>query len=221
MAEVETARWRAPFKWDSALGKNRKRCQEAEEGAEEGRRKRARCTLASARVFFYSEKARIKSYIPSSILSYLPDSPGAREDTGWERRRGGSPIPEGRSLKRMALSASFSSSLRLLCLASLFSLFAVFQFLSLSVSFFFSFLSFSLPFYPWPSNVPFLPSLSDFQPRFFLRFFLELRLPRIRQDYLSSAKGRSRLNLKHHLNKREVTARLFPAGKSGRETETL
>lgn len=61
------------------------------------------------------------------------------------------------------------------------------------------------------------PSLSDFQSRFFLRFFLELRLPRIRQDYLSSAKGRSRLNLKHHLNKREVTARLFPAGKNERK----
>lgn len=57
------------------------------------------------------------------------------------------------------------------------------------------------------------PPLSDLQPHFFLRFFLELRLPRICQDYLSFAKGRSRLNLKHHLNKREVTARLFPAGK--------
>lgn len=81
------------------------------------------------------------------------------------------------------------------------------------------FLSFSLPFYPWPSNVPLFPSLSDFQSRFFLRFFLELRLSRIRQDYLSSAKGRSRLNLKHHLNKREVTARLFPAGKSERKRD--
>lgn len=69
----------------TAREESQKRRQETEEVAGdvvgEGRRQ-ARCTLASARVFFYSEKTRIKSYIPSSILSYLPDPPGAREDTG-------------------------------------------------------------------------------------------------------------------------------------------
>lgn len=77
----------------NAREESRKRCQEAEEVAGDATGRGARqawCTLASARVFFYSEKTRIKSYIPSSILSYLPDPPGAREDTGWERWRGGS-----------------------------------------------------------------------------------------------------------------------------------
>lgn len=61
-----------------------------EKGREDQRQ--ARCTLAFTRVFFYSEKTRIKSYIPSSILSYLSDPPGVREDTGCERQRGGSPL---------------------------------------------------------------------------------------------------------------------------------
>lgn len=143
------------------------------------------------------------------------------------RRIGGSPIPKGRSLKRMALSASSSSSLRLLYLPPLRSLpvsisviLLFFSSLPLSLTHSFSLLH-CAALLSLTLKHAFPPSLSptDLQPRFFLRFFLELRLPRIRQDYLSSAKGRSRLNLKHHLNKREVTARLFPAGRQAGKKE--
>lgn len=47
----------------NAREESRKRCQETEEAVEDavqgGRQRQARCTLASARVFFYSEKTRI------------------------------------------------------------------------------------------------------------------------------------------------------------------
>ena len=65
----------------------------------------------------------------------------------------------------------------------------VFVSLSLSLSFFFC----------TSSSVSLSLTLSS-------QLLASRRLPRIRQDYLSFSKGRSRLNLKHHLNKREVTA---------------
>ena len=146
-------------------------------------------------------------------------SPGSPRSQGGYRMREVkgrfSPIPESRSLKRMALSASSSSSLRLLYLPSRSHLvFTIFPFLSLSLP----------PSFLLPAILSLIlerlttspPSLSDLQPHFFLRFFLELRLSRICQDYLSFAKGRSRFNLKHHLNKRGVTARLLPAGRNER-----
>lgn len=125
-------------------------------------------------------------------------------------------------MKRMALSASSSASLRLLCHSSPRALHG----LPISVSTFLP-CSLSLSYSFFPPTILSLtlecaPSLlSDLQPRFFLRFFLELRPPRVDspEDYLSSAKGRSRLNLKHHLNKREVTARLFPAGEKKERDE--
>lgn len=196
------------------------------------RRCRGRGTEAStvhaglcSSVFLFREDSHKVLYTESSILSYLPDPPGAREDTRWERRRGGSlpfwravhwnewpcpPLPPRPFVFSVFLhpaSIPSSQSFR-------FSLFL--SPLSPPPSLFFLLLS-----YPWTLERTFLPSLSDLQPRFFLRFFLKLRLPRICQDYLSFAKGRSRLNLKHHLNKRGVTARLFPAGTSGREIESL
>lgn len=141
-----------------------------------------------------------------------------------ERRRVGSPIPERRSLKRMVLSILFlfiplSPPLSYLTLSAYAR-------------------SFASPLFP-PS--PPHPSLfisrsplttirlqrprsprSSFHSNHALRnssrsssSSSSASLPRIRQDYLSFGKGRSRLNLKHHLNKREVTAPSPHTGRRG------
>lgn len=134
------------------------------------------------RVFFYSEKTRIKSYI-TEVLSYsiFRCSQELEKQGITERKRRGlgrrsSPIPKGRSLKRMALSASSSSSFRLLCspllhLPSRPHNLPVFISLSLS-------LSPSPHCYPIPNPRTYLSAISlfDLQQCFFLRFFLKLRL---------------------------------------------
>ena len=192
--------------------------------------KKERWQAWSPRVFFYSERTRIKFYIPSSLSHSIAENVDSVRGVGIEdegkgrRERGnGSPIPESRSLKRMVLSTSFPSSFclstyllpvlppcpcnftsfSLLCFSS--SRFSsrpsnAFVLLDLPSLLFSTCLCLSLSFFfCTSSSVSLSLTLSS-------QLLASRRLPRIRQDYLSFSKGRSRLNLKHHLNKREVTA---------------
>lgn len=92
-------------------------------------------------VFLFREDSHKVLYTESSILSYLPDPLGTREDTRWERRRGGS-LPFWRAVhwnewpcpplpSRPFIFFLSSSSPRF------YPVFTVFLFLSLSLSLFF------------------------------------------------------------------------------------
>jgi len=90
-------------------------------GERRGEGERARWS-PRARVFFYSQKTRIKSYVPSSILSYLPDPLGVelgyrgrKRERERERERGGrfshsgGPFIETNGLVRLFLLVPSSS----------------------------------------------------------------------------------------------------------------